>query len=120
MLNEYDDDNFLSEDGSSKCIASVEDCDSHGLLKEDLVKKWEDAKLITQRYKKYREHARYQQNIILSGNFIDGLVQGLARLHFSIEEIMPATASLALTLRLLKDDEMFPKYKVEMSRYYNS
>lgn len=84
------------------------------------MKKWEDAKLITQRYRKYREHARYQQNIILSGDFIDGLVQELARLQFSIEEIMPATASLALTLRLLKDDEMFPKYRVEKSRYYNT
>ena len=84
------------------------------------MKKWEGAKLITQRYRKYREHARYQQNIIVSGDFIDGLVQGLARLRFSIEEIMPATASLALTLQLLKDDEMFPKYIVEKPEYYNT
>ena len=45
-----------------------------------MAKKWEDAKLITQRYRKYREHARFQQNVILSGDFINGLGQGLARL----------------------------------------
>lgn len=96
LLEEDDDDECPLEDGDQECVAWIEDCGEWvdgsrtgalGLPFDDLVAKWEGTELITQGYRKYREHAIYQQISILSGDFTDGLVQGLAQLP-SLESII--------------------------------
>ena len=86
MLVEDDDDKYPLEDGHPECIAWIQDSNSIELQLDDLVVKWQDANFITQGYLNYCEHARYQRNAILSGDFTNGLVQGLARLP-SLESV---------------------------------
>lgn len=85
MLFVDDDEKCPLEDGDRERVAWIQDCGgtgsgTTGLQFIDLMLKWDGTELITQGYRKYREHARYQQHAILSGDFASGLAQGLARL----------------------------------------
>ena len=91
MLIEDDDDNRPLQNGDREHVAWIQDCGgigsgATGLQFIDLMVKWESTELITKGYRKYWEHARYQQNAILSGDFPSGLAQGLTRLP-SLESI---------------------------------
>lgn len=88
ILGETTDGLSALDVGGSERIARMEDARPAGLDLDDLEVKWGNAGLITQGHRKYLEHARYQQNAILSGYFNEGLVQGL--------KLLPSLESISL------------------------
>lgn len=88
VLGENGDGIFAVEDGNSERVAWIRDAVSTELDIIGLEAKWGNAEFITQGHQKHLEHARYQQKAILSGDFKEGLVQGL--------KLLPSLESISL------------------------